>query len=166
LRAQFPKAEQIRAEERLLALALVEQTRTALASGALEDAALFLARAESLVPGGEATRALQQQLAAAQAQRAFRTNVAHAAALKRVREVAPVYPREAQRRGLEGWVEVEFTIATDGSTQDLAVRDALHREVFEKAALDSVRRWRFEPVMRDGQAVPQRAVLRVRFAVQ
>jgi hypothetical protein len=29
-----------------------------------------------------------------------------------------------------------------------------------------VRRWRFQPVLRNGEAVPQRAVLRVRFVLQ
>jgi TonB family protein len=137
-----------------------------LAANELDDAAAFLVRTESLVPGMATTRALNEQLTRAKQQRDFETNVVQAAALKRVREAAPAYPREAQRQGVEGWVDVEFTIAPDGSTRDLVVRSAERGDVFEEAALDSVRRWRFEPVMRNGEPVAQRAVLRVRFVLQ
>jgi TonB family protein len=166
LRAEFPEAEEVRTEQQRLAFALLEQTRTALAATELDDAAAFLTRTETLVPGMATTRALQEQLAKAQQQHDFETNVVQAATLKRVREAAAVYPREAVREGVEGWVDVEFTIASDGTTQELVVRDAQRRDVFEKAALDSVRRWRFQPVLRNGEAVPQRAVLRVRFVLQ
>ncbi|GFE78156.1 hypothetical protein GCM10011487_01560 [Steroidobacter agaridevorans] len=90
---------------------------------------------------------------------------AQAASLKRVREVPPVYPREAQRSGTEGWVQVEFTIAPDGSTRDLRVRDSAPEQVFDKAALDSVSKWRFEPIRKNGAPVAQRAVLQVRFVL-
>jgi TonB family protein len=166
LRAAFPGADEVRAEEQRLAFALLELTRTALAARDLENAAVYVQRADSLVPGMATTRALQQQLTKAQQERAFATNIVQAATLKRIREAAPVYPRDAARAGLEGWVDVEFTIALDGSTRDLVVRNADHEEVFGKAALDSVRRWRFEPVMRSGAAVEQRAILRVRFELK
>ena len=166
LRAEFPETDEIRAEQQRLAFALLEQTRTALAANELDDADAFLTRTESLVPGMATTRALQEQLARAQQRRDFDANVVQAATLKRVREAAAVYPREAQREGVEGWVDVEFTIAPDGSTQDLVVRNAQRGDVFGKAALDSVRRWRFEPVTRNGEGVAQRAVLRVRFVLQ
>jgi TonB family protein len=166
LRSAFPGADEVRAEEQRLAFALLERTRTALAAKDLENAGVYLQRADSLVPGMATTRALQQQLTKAQQERAFATNVVQAANLKRTRESAPVYPREAARAGLEGWVDVEFTIAPDGATRDLTVTNAVQGEVFGKAALDSVRRWRFEPVMRDGAAVEQRAILRVRFELK
>jgi protein TonB len=91
--------------------------------------------------------------------------VAQAARLKRVREVPPVYPREAQRAGTEGWVQVEFTIAPDGTTQDLKVRDSAPKLIFDDAALDSVSKWRFEPIRKNGAPVAQRAVLQVRFVL-
>src|SRR2546430_14845252 len=34
--------------------------------------------------------------------------------------------------------------------------------IFEQAALDAVRHWHYQPVMRDGQAVTQRARVRLR----
>jgi len=92
-------------------------------------------------------------------------DIAQAAKLKRVREVPPVYPRDAARAGTEGWVQVEFTITSDGSTSDLQVIDSAPKLVFDRAALDSVSKWRFEPVRKNGSPVSQRAVLQVRFVL-
>jgi TonB family protein len=136
-----------------------------LAANNVDEAATFIDRADKLVPGMTALRALQEQLAAAEQQRDFTKNVAQAASLKRIREVPPVYPRDAARVGTEGWVQVEFTIAPDGTTQDLQVRDSEPAAVFDKAAVDSVSKWRFEPIRRNGAPVAQRAVLQVRFVL-
>lgn len=166
LRAAYPAAAEVQSETQRLAFALLEHARAALLGNQLDQSAILLDRVEALVPGMATTRALRLELDAALAERAFKTNIVQAATLKRVRETLAEYPRDARRDGVEGWVDVEFTIAPDGSTRDLIVRDAMPREVFEQAALDSMRRWRFEPIIRDGRAVRQRAVLRVRFVLE
>lgn len=165
LRQRYPDADEVRSEQQRLAFVLLDRSRTALAANSIDEAATFIDRANTLVPGMTAIRALQEQLLAAQQQRDFTKNVAQAATLQRVREVPPVYPKDAARQGTEGWVQVEFTIAPDGSTKDLQVRDSEPVAVFDKAALDSVSRWRFEPVRKNGAPVAQRAVLRVRFVL-
>lgn len=165
LRERYPDAEEVRSEQQRLAFLLLDRSRTALAANDVAEAETLIDHADKLIPGMQAVRSLQEQLSAAQEQRAFARNVAQAASLKRTREVAAVYPRDAQRAGTEGWVQVEFTIAPDGSTRDLQVRDSAPKQVFDKAALDSVSRWRFEPVRRNGAPVPQRAVLQVRFVL-
>ena len=156
----------MRTEQQQLAFAFLERTRTALAAGDVETARAFLSRVDTLVPNMAATKALQTQLAAAQQERNFAANVMQAKTLKRVREVPPVYPREAERLGIKGWVDVEFTIAPDGTTQDVIVRNAEPARTFDQSAIDAVKRWRFEPVMRDGAAVSQRAAMRIRFEVK
>jgi TonB family protein len=166
LRERFPKAEAVASEQQRLAFAMLDRARTALAAGALDETEDYLERADTLVPGMAVVRSLQDKLAIAQEQRAFMQNVVPAAGLKRVREVAPDYPRAAERTGVEGWVDVEFTIAEDGTTRDLTVRTAQPAGVFDKAAVDSVTRWKFAPILKDGVAVRQRALLRVRFVVR
>lgn len=147
------------------AFVLLDQARTAFAAENIDEAAALIDRINTLMPGMQAARTLQEQVTAAREARDFTKNVAQAASLKRVREVPPVYPREAQRSGTEGWVQVEFTIAPDGTTRDLQVRDSAPAQVFDKAALDSVSKWRFEPIRRNGAPVAQRAVLQVRFVL-
>jgi TonB family protein len=166
LRQKYPDSNEVRTEQQQLAFAFLERTRTALAAGDVDTARAFLSRVDTLVPNMAATKALQTQLAAAQQERTFTTNVMQAKTLKRVREVAPVYPREAERLGIKGWVDVEFTIAPDGTTRDVIVRNAEPARTFYQSAVDAVKRWRFAPVMRDGSPVAQRAAMRIRFEVK
>ncbi len=58
---------------------------------------------------------------------------------------APVYPEQARIEGLEGYVEVSFTVARDGSVSGAEVTLAMPRGEFETAALAAVRAWSFEP---------------------
>jgi TonB family protein len=165
LRTRFPQAEELSTEQQRIAFALIENTRTALAANDVDGAAAFLTRADIVVPGMATTKALQDQLGEARRKRDFMKNIVPAGNLRRLREVAPVYPREAQRSGTQGWVDVEFTINSDGTTQDLVVRNSEPQAVFDKSALDSVSRWRFNPIVRDGVPVAQRASLRVKFVL-
>jgi TonB family protein len=166
LRDKYPASTELRTEQQQLAFAFLERTRTALAAGDVDTAQTFLSRVDTLVPNMAATKALQAQLATAQQQHAFSSNVVQAATLKRVREVPPVYPREAERLGVKGWVDVEFTIAPDGTTQDVVVRNSQPQRTFDQAAVDAVKRWRFAPVTRDGATVAQRAAMRIRFELK
>jgi TonB family protein len=165
LRERYPDAEEVRSEQQRLAFLLLDRARTALAANNVDEAATLIDRSNALIPGVQAVRTLQEQLAIAQDQRDFTKNVAQAASLKRVREVPPVYPKDAQRAGTEGWVQVEFTISPDGNTQDLQVLDSAPKQVFDKAALDSVSKWRFEPIRKNGAPVAQRAVLQLKFVL-
>jgi len=86
-----------------------------------------------------------------------------ASALKIVTYVAPVYPSRALDRGLEGWVDIEFTVGTDGVTRDLVVANASHDSLFRREALEAVEKWRFEPRVFMGRAIEQRSYTRIRF---
>lgn len=59
--------------------------------------------------------------------------------------VPPEYPSRAQRRGIEGFVEVSFTILPNGQVDgdSLRVTDAEPRSMFERAALKAVADWQF-----------------------
>jgi protein TonB len=59
---------------------------------------------------------------------------------------APKYPREAYREGTSGEVQVEFTVGTDGSVTAARVVRADPPRVFDREALNAVRRWKFQPV--------------------
>ncbi|NQY76081.1 MAG: TonB family protein [Halomonas sp.] len=61
--------------------------------------------------------------------------------------VNPSYPPRAQRRGMEGFVEVEFVIQRNGSVDGSSIRvtNAQPRRVFEDAAREAIARWQFEP---------------------
>lgn len=90
-------------------------------------------------------------------------SVVQAAELRRTRQVAPTYPQRAAMSGIEGWVDIEFTITPEGVPTDLEVLDAKPRNTFNQAALRALSQWRFEPPS-DAQA--QRAVIRLRFELE
>ena len=89
-----------------------------------------------------------------------------ASSLKRTRAVDPEYPSRALLKGISGWVEMEFTVQTDGWVRDIQVRQAEPVGMFDGAALEAMRHWRFAPVLKDGKAVDQRAWIRMRFTAQ
>jgi protein TonB len=89
-----------------------------------------------------------------------------ASELTRTRYTQPAFPMLARERGIDGWVDLQFTVRRDGTLADVTVIAAEPAGVFEQSALDAVRRWRYQPIMRDGQATEQRARIRVRFAVK
>jgi len=59
--------------------------------------------------------------------------------------VPPEYPARAQRRGMQGYVELTFVIRPDGSVDpgSIQVVEAQPRNVFDRAARQAVARWQF-----------------------
>jgi TonB family protein len=72
------------------------------------------------------------------------------------------YPEQARRQGIEGKMELEFTVDTDGSVSDIEVTDSLH-PLCDSAAVNGVRSVNFVPAKHDGTPVPIRLQLPVRF---
>ncbi|MBN7827946.1 energy transducer TonB, partial [Bowmanella dokdonensis] len=66
----------------------------------------------------------------------------------------PVYPEEAYKKGLEGWVWVEFDIDPSGAVNDLEIIDGYPPREFERAIYNAVSRWRYQPLVKDGQPQP------------
>ncbi|MGY6217276.1 energy transducer TonB [Methylolobus aquaticus] len=77
--------------------------------------------------------------------------------------VMPRYPPRAERQGLEGSVTLELTINAAGVVSQAAVVAAQPPGVFDEAALEAIRQWRFKPAYRSGRAVEQRARQRISF---
>ncbi len=103
------------------------------------------------VAAAEAERQ-RQQAAAAPQPTAAAAQPARAASseLRAVSQPGPRYPQAAQRAGATATVQVEFTVARDGSVSGARVvstdgQRQFDRE-FEREALAAVKRWRFQPV--------------------
>ena len=61
----------------------------------------------------------------------------------RLIEVAPEYPPQAAASGIEGYVEVQFSVSMDGRVANPEIVSAEPAGVFEQAALSAVSRWRY-----------------------
>ena len=68
-----------------------------------------------------------------------------------ISQPAPRYPPEALRRNAAGTVRVRVTVATDGSVDRLDVAESSGNRYLDRAAMEAVRRWRFQPAVREGQ---------------
>jgi protein TonB len=78
-------------------------------------------------------------------------NVAEGDYLPIVR-VAPVYPARALSRGLEGYVDMGFTVTTSGTVKDPVVLFSTS-SLFERAATRAVLKFKYKPRVVDGVPV-------------
>ncbi len=67
--------------------------------------------------------------------------------------VEPQYPMRAEQRGIEGWVELMFTITAVGTVKDVVVTASYPGSVFDRVAVRAVRKWKYSPKVEDGAAV-------------
>ena len=80
-----------------------------------------------------------------------------------ISQPAPRYPQEALRRNAGGTVRVKVTVAADGSVDRLDVAESSGNRYLDRAAMEAVRRWRFQPAVRDGQTVVADVVVPIVF---
>ncbi|MGH8271993.1 MAG: energy transducer TonB, partial [Gammaproteobacteria bacterium] len=71
--------------------------------------------------------------------------------------VSPRYPQDALDQSLRGSVTVGFIVERDGSTADIHIVSSTPPGVFDEAARQAVRQWRFQPATANGAPVPTRA---------
>jgi TonB family protein len=69
--------------------------------------------------------------------------------------VEPVYPRSAVEAGIEGWVQVRFTVSADGSVAEnsVSIVDAEPADIFNRSAIAATAQFRFSPRITAGQPV-------------
>lgn len=79
---------------------------------------------------------------------------------------APRYPQEALRMGAGGTVRVRVTVAADGSVDRLELASGSGNRHLDRAAMEAVRRWRFQPATRGGQPVSAEVVVPISFTPQ
>lgn len=67
-------------------------------------------------------------------------------------KVEPSYPQSARRAGLGGRVTLRAVIAEDGSVESVEVF-ASTNPLFDDAAVEAVRKWRYRPALMNGRPV-------------
>ena len=146
---------------RELAAKLLERARGALLAGKSADADLALAKRWGADPKDLA--AVQQLQSAPKGKSAGVDPATLAAGLKRLRAAPPDYPQNAMEQRISGTVTLEYTVDVHGETRDVHVVEATPPGVFDQAAINAVRHWRYAPVVVNGSAVEVPTRTRVRF---
>jgi protein TonB len=148
---------------------MLEEARGAIAKKDYATARRWVGEAKAIGFSESGTAALERDIVAAQnaSARSEADNVVNApSVLTLTRSVQPTYPESALKRGTEGWVDIAFTVRTDGTVGNIDVTGAEPAGIFEQSAVAAVRRWRYEPIRRGGRVIEQRARLRLRFTIE
>ncbi len=74
---------------------------------------------------------------------------------KTLERVNPRYPEAAARNGQEGWVKMSYVIDENGNVQDPIIDDYAGHRAFKKQALRALKKWTFEPAMKNGKPTQQ-----------
>jgi protein TonB len=77
---------------------------------------------------------------------------------------APVYPQVAVSARIEGIVILEATIDAQGVVQDVKVLRSL--PMLDRAAIEAVQQWRYQPTRLNGQAIPIIMTVTVTFSLR
>src|SRR4029453_14136201 len=137
----------------VLSARLLEQSRSSLAAGRLDDAERHVVAARQLGLNLQDVQAVESSIEAARVPALAAPVQVTADQLKRTRYVAPEYPRQALAKELSGDVRGTYTVGTDGRVRDAVITASNPPGVFDEVALAAVRRWRFKPFEVDGQPV-------------
>jgi TonB family protein len=167
LAAADPNFDGLADTRSLLAARLLAEGKAALGAGNLDRAdALARAAGAAGVPAADVADLSAKVVTArvaAQPAAAAEPVVIPENQMRRTYFMAPAYPARARERNVEGWVDLEYTVTRDGTTRDIVVRSAEPANTFDRAAIDAVKRWRYEPRVVKGAVVEQRVETRLRF---
>ena len=172
LRAADPQFDGLADTSMLLASRALAESRAAIAANNADRAdALLRAAADAGAPATEVSELsakimslrIVRPAAAAATARAAAPAIVPENQMRRTYFIAPVYPERARERETEGWVDLDFVVTKDGTTRDARVTAAEPEDTFDRAALDAVKRWRYEPRVVNGAVVEQRVATRLRF---
>lgn len=68
-------------------------------------------------------------------------------------KVAPIYPRRAQSRGVEGYCVVEYTVTKSGAIRDPQPIDCQPSGYFESASVKAALKFKYKPRVVDGEPI-------------
>jgi protein TonB len=68
-------------------------------------------------------------------------------------KVAPMYPRRANSRGVEGYCTVEYTVTRNGSIKDAVAVDCAPAGYFERTSVKAAMKFKYKPRVIDGEAI-------------
>jgi TonB family protein len=81
-----------------------------------------------------------------------------------VKMTKPAYPLAAKTAGIQGSVQMEALVAKDGTVK--SVSNVSGRPELIPAAVDAVKEWIYEPVVKDNQAVEFSVTVTLNFSLQ
>jgi len=81
-------------------------------------------------------------------------------------KVPPIYPIRASRRGIEGWVKVQFVVNKFGGVENLKVIEAQPEKIFDKSVVNCLAQWKLKTGTVQGIAVSTLAETVINFQLE
>ena len=81
-------------------------------------------------------------------------------------QVRPSYPPSARRLGIQGTALLRVYVAADGQVTEVLVDQSAGHPDLDRAAVEAVRRWRFEPGRRSEEPIGMWVLLPVQFVLR
>jgi len=78
----------------------------------------------------------------------------------------PLYPLLARRRGIEGKVILQVRVGPEGDALSVQLHQSSGDDSLDKAALETVRRWRFVPARQGNTPVPATVLVPITFKLE
>ncbi|NIM90476.1 MAG: TonB family protein [Candidatus Aminicenantes bacterium] len=72
---------------------------------------------------------------------------------KLVKKINPIYPDEARKEGIEGAVILKVRTDKEGGVEKIRVLESPH-VLLSHAAIEAVKQWKYEPMLKKGSPVP------------
>ncbi|QND82664.1 Putative TonB-dependent receptor [Chromobacterium vaccinii] len=79
---------------------------------------------------------------------------------------APAYPTVSREEGEEGTVRLRVHVSAQGLPQDVSVQSSSGFPRLDRAALAAVKRWRFIPAKRGGEAIAYPFIVPIEFSLK
>jgi TonB family protein len=146
--------------------ALAAEARGLIAARNWDGAETRLVALEQAPQGGALAAPLRADLEHGRLQAQYLATAIPASELTLVKGATPQYPVDAERRGIEGWVDLEFVVDATGRPKDISVTAAEPAGRFDTVASAAVAQYRFAPFERDGRVFERRVRVRVRFTLR
>ncbi|MGX9459727.1 TonB family protein [Shewanella sp. A14] len=83
------------------------------------------------------------------------TSIGQSQQIMPLHRVEPRYPTRALKRKIEGYVTLTFVIDEKGNPQNIEVLDANPNQIFDREAIQALKRWKYQPKMINGEPVSQ-----------
>lgn len=77
----------------------------------------------------------------------------------------PKYPGKAARAGDEGEVVLRVLVGPDGAPLKVEIEKSSRSRDLDRAAIEAVKTWRFNPAMKNGQAVQDWVLVPINFTL-
>ena len=78
---------------------------------------------------------------------------------------APLYPKIARDRGIEGKILLEVVVKEDGSALNVKLLSSSGSSLLDESALEAVKNWQFIPAKKFGKFVQAKVIVPIEFKI-